>query len=360
MGRYKQPNSNVIVDRTTGDPADVNSDSQLSVESEIVDASGKNYLLTTGSRAPVELYDSNDRNLDLTAQKDVPVTLRDANGRVYELTAQDLAPVALHDANGTELEMESDGSVPNMPYGEYLHEVVKGSFPGKTSLFKFGRSDTISTTEQVIWDGGGGAAYEFPTVLETITIVSNSANDVAAGTGARTMIVYGLDDNYDEVSDVITLTGTTPVVTTQTYRRVHRAFVLTAGTNSILGGANDGTITITHTTSTQVLAQIKPNNGQTLMGIYTIPAGKTFFITGLSLSVGQGKDCTFYVRTRNGITSADSFSVKYSSEMYEAAFTTALTTPFRISEKSDMCITAITSAGSIEASVSWGGILIDN
>lgn len=253
------------------------------------------------------------------------------------------------------------GNLPIMPHGEYLHEVVKGTFPGKTTMFKFARTDTVTTDETIIWDGAAETEdYEFPTIVSTVTVVSDDPVDTAAGIGARLVIIFGLDEDRNEIFDLIPMTGTDPVTTTQTYARLYRMIVLTCGTNSVLGGANHGTITATHTTGGQLLAQMHPHKGQTLMGIYTVPAGKTLNITGLSLSVGRGKDCTFYVRTRNGETADDSFSVKYSLELYETAFTTPLTAPVRISEKVDMVVTALTSVGTVAASASWGGVVEDN
>ena len=270
--------------------------------------------------------------------------------------------VIISDPDCKELELWQDdkNSIPNKPTGNYLQEVALGNIVGQESIFKFGRSEDIDTTERLIWDGAGGPTFEFPETLETITIVSDSVNDAAAGTGARTIIVYGLDDDFNSVFVVETLTGTTPVVTTQTFRRVYRAFILTSGTNSIIGDANDGTITITHTTSTQILALILPNNGQTLMSQYTIPAGKSFAFTGITLSVGQGKTCTFQVRMRNGTTPGDAFSVKFSMELYQSVFTSTLSVPFIVPEKTDMAFTATAAIGTLVAAISWDGVLIDN
>ena len=64
------------------------------------------------------------------------------------------------------------------------------------------------------------------------------------------------------------MNGLTPVVTTGLFLRVYRARVVTAGST----GTNEGTITMTNTTSSNVIAQISVDNsgfGQTLMaGLY--------------------------------------------------------------------------------------------
>ena len=78
--------------------------------------------------------------------------------------------------------------------------------------------------------------------------------------------------------------GTTTVTTTQQFLRVFRMSVETAGSF----GNNEGTITATYTGGADVAATISPGNGQTLMALYTIPAGYTGYL--LSIDVSSGKD----------------------------------------------------------------------
>ena len=224
------------------------------------------------------------------------------------------------------------------------------------SEFKFGLNPAVGTTEEVIWDGGGN--YTFLTSAETMDIVSTDADDTLGGTGAQTMIIYGLNTNWKETNQVIILDGTSIITTDTAFLRVFRAIVLTSGTNTPIGNANEGTITITSHITTTLQAQIGVNNGQTLMCVYTVPAGKTAYITGLALGVGQGKECTFTAKFRNGVNGA--FSVKFSLTLYQSAYTGSLVIPLKIPEKVDMVITGITAAGTVKANASFGMILKDN
>lgn len=78
------------------------------------------------------------------------------------------------------------------------------------------------------------------TVADRVEVASASANDTAAGTGARTIKVYGLDKDYNPLIETITLNGQTPVVGTLNFIRVFAAYVATAGS----GGVNAGDIAI--------------------------------------------------------------------------------------------------------------------
>ncbi len=244
---------------------------------------------------------------------------------------------------------------PNVEKG-WMQYIAEDLLYGYNSEFKFGQNTAVGTTEEVIWDGGG--TYVFLTSADSMKIVSTSADDSLGGSGANTMIVYGLDSDWNEVSEFIILTGTDTVKTTTKFLRVYRAMVLTSGTNTPIGDANLGTLTISSATAITLQAQIGIGNGQTLMCVYTVPADKTAYITGLSFGVGQGKECTFKAKFRNGVDGA--FSVKYSLTLYQSAYLGMLQVPLKIPEKIDMVITGITAAGTVVANASFGMILKDN
>lgn len=239
-------------------------------------------------------------------------------------------------------------------------DVIRGAYPHIASLFKFGRSAAISSTESVVWDGGG--TYTFQPAAETVEAVSTSAEDNGTGDGARTLFILGLDADYNEVSELIVLNGLTPVVTTQTFLRIFRAIVVTSGLPSLIGDANLGVVTITGSDSTLKVAEIVVGNGQTLMTVYTVPANRTLFITGVSASVGEGKSANFKFKFRNGADPAtNAFSVKYTLELFESPFTSPLSAPLRIPEKTDMAVTAATLlGGTLVGSVAFSGYLYDN
>lgn len=231
--------------------------------------------------------------------------------------------------------------------------LAEGKLIGYSSEFKFGENPVIGTTEEVIWDGGG--TYTFLTDADSMKIVSTSADDSLGGSGANTMIVYGLDSNWNEISELVTLDGTDTVTTTAKFLRVFRALVLTSGTSTPIGDANLGMLTISTATAITLQAQIGVGNGQTLMCVYTIPAGKVGYVTGISFAVGEGKECTFRAKFRNGQGGA--FSVKFSLTLYQNSYIGSMQTPLRIPEKIDMVITGITATGTVKANASFGMIL---
>ena len=65
--------------------------------------------------------------------------------------------------------------------------------------------------------------YTFPTAAAQMSLVSTSASDTAV-----TVLILGLDADYNPISEVKTLTGTTPITTTNSYFRIND-IVCTAG-----------------------------------------------------------------------------------------------------------------------------------
>ena len=218
-----------------------------------------------------------------------------------------------------------------MPVDHY--RMGLGLEPGITHVHKFGNNPVIATTSdpEDIWDGGG--IWLAPTAARIHNIVSTSDVDGKTGSpssaGARTLRVVGLTSwSTAEESEDITLDGTTNVPTVKSYVIIHRMYVLTSGATS----ANVGTITATAVDDGTITAQIEATNGQTLMAIYGIPSGFTFFLGRLSATIGKSggsgaaadikllyspnpdtEETVFLVKSQFGLTTTgtSAFSVRF-------------------------------------------------
>lgn len=135
-------------------------------------------------------------------------------------------------------------------------------------VHKFGQIPSIDSGSEPadIWDGGGIYPGFIPT-WGTVILSSTSAEDDAspAGTGAWTVEIQGINAFGFATTEVQIMNGMGNV-SNGNMHRVFRMKVLTAGTHF----TNVGTITATIGGVT--VAQILPDNGQTLMAVYTVPA----------------------------------------------------------------------------------------
>lgn len=156
-------------------------------------------------------------------------------------------------------------------------QVARGHIEGHKTLFKFGNNADINGSLETIWSHGG--LYVYPAAAIQMKVSSSSADDTALGTGARTVFVYGLDADYNEITETVTLAGQTAVLTTQSYLRVSRAYVVTAGSGGTAAGTiYVGTGVVTAGVPATVYAEIALGENQTTMAVWTVPAKHTLYI----------------------------------------------------------------------------------
>jgi hypothetical protein len=193
---------------------------------------------------------------------------------------------------------------------DFYLEVAKGNVDGHSSMNKFGHNPSISTATdpEDVWSAGGVYAF-YPTTAQAMEVLSSDDEDGGAGgdTGALTIQVYGLDSNWDEQEETVILNGTTIVNLGNTYIRMYRIMVLTAGS----AGTNVGDIDVRIAGAGATGAYVAADDGQTQQAIYTIPNGKTgYFIKGyVGISKGGGAaaaaaEFKWKARANNGTTGA--------------------------------------------------------
>src|SRR6478736_1447214 len=84
---------------------------------------------------------------------------------------------------------------------EFYLQVSRGQIPGHRSITRAGLNQDIdSGAYESLWDHGG--LYVFPPSASVMTVSSSSTADAVAGTGARTVLVAGLDANYAEIQEI--------------------------------------------------------------------------------------------------------------------------------------------------------------
>lgn len=206
-------------------------------------------------------------------------TNTDATAQTYlrlQVLLGEYAP--LNTARNASIQADADAVVVRAVDAEI--DIAQGLYVGYSITNKFGYNADIDSgsVPEDIWEGGGVYTGFPDSTAETVDILSSSAADTAAGTGARTVRIIGLDSNYDVLQETITLNGTTPATSVGVYRRVHTASVTTAGS----GGVNVGTITIRHTTTTaNVFQQMQIGRNQTNSSGFTVPAGYTGYLRAI-------------------------------------------------------------------------------
>jgi hypothetical protein len=245
-------------------------------------------------------------------------------------------------------------------YEPFELQVARSQVDGHTAVFVSGYNTSVGTTYETIWSES--TVYSYPASASVMTISSSSASDTAAGTGARTITIYGLDGSYNQINETVSLNGQTGVSTTNSYLRVLHLFVNTAGS----GGAAAGTIyagtgTVTTGKPANVYGVYTADGGATAC-IYTVPAGYTGYIfdflcsSGVSAVANAFSSIGLYGRPYGGV-----FDNTIQGRCANGgAFTIPLNYPIAFSEKSDIEVRALSSTAGANVTANFSILLIKN
>jgi len=224
-------------------------------------------------------------------------------------------------------------------------QVSRGQIPGHSVLHKFGAVPSMSiNTTGTIWDIDDTLyPWSALTSAGTLTVDRASASDAN-----KTITIQGLDADYNQISENVTLTNATGNATTQSFIRVYRAFMHNGS------AANVGNINIK--ISTTIIARITAGKAQTLMGVYTVPAGYSLYLTQGVMSVQSGADATGNFFVRYGGESA--FRIAHTFEVASAEYFYAFHAPFKLPEKSDIDIRADLRSNNARITAAFDAYLI--
>lgn len=123
------------------------------------------------------------------------------------------------------------------------------------------------TIPEDIWSGGG--LYPWMTTTTSLEIVSSVANDSSADTGARTVLISGLRDDFTEISQVVSMNGLTPVPIPTGLFRIQSAAPTTAGSF----GTNQGNLIIRDAGGGTTRAIVPAGYGIIRQSQFTVPSG---------------------------------------------------------------------------------------
>lgn len=171
----------------------------------------------------------------------------------------------------------------------------------------------------------------------------------------------GLDANYNEISETVTLNGQTAVNTTLSYLRVQSLRVTTVGSGGTAAGIiYVGTGVVTAGVPATSYGEIAVGNNASLMAHYTIPAGYTGYFTYGNIGAGQltgSHQITGKLLTSNGggirTTAA---IVAFGAGVQNFTFSE----PIAIPEKTDIEAAAVSSAGNAVVSATIQLVLVKN
>lgn len=240
-----------------------------------------------------------------------------------------------------------------------------GRVSGVTTWNKFGYNEDVDTTTdpEVIAEFGGVFNQKIDNA-ELLDIVSTSTEDDAAGTGVRTLVIFGVGGSAagdrNIITDVVTMDGTTSVSSNLRFWGINRMTIFQSGT----AGSNVGTITATAATSGNTMASMPTEEGTTQQMIFYVPENYQFLATWLDLNAlkisgGGNPKVTFKGWVYSEV-------VDSTFEVYRGSINTVDTQelqltpgePFVVGEKSILWFTAETDTNNAPVRGRFSGKLI--
>jgi hypothetical protein len=203
----------------------------------------------------------------------------------------------------------------------------------------FGFNNAIGTEFIAAWENA--VAYVYPSTSLQMTAVSSNTSDIAV-----TILISGLDENYNRISNTVTLNGSSNVSIGSFYRIND---VITLSGNAL------GNVTIANSGTTY--AKVDAGAGKNQASIFTVPAGHEFYlyrIDAFCASAAQNNRIIFF---RNFVRQPNGTILQVAQTSFLEQMNIQRRIPFRYTEKTDIQLQVRGSGGTQEIGVFAEGIL---
>lgn len=222
-------------------------------------------------------------------------------------------------------------------------QVSRGQIQGHSVQNIFGYNTSVSAGDFIpAWFLP--QSYIYPVSAINMTVHSNVTADVGT-----TVKITGLDSNYDEITEIVTVDLTaTANTTTQKFLRVNDLIHLNTD-------GNDGTIQVVN--GGTVYGGIRPKEGKAQSAVYTVPRGHSFYlnrISAFSADSTAGKPAIF----NNFTSNPEGVNLNVARSTFNGSMNIERQYPFKYTEKTDIQGQLKSLSGTHEMSVFFEGILI--
>lgn len=235
---------------------------------------------------------------------------------------------------------DKDGNIINTFGAASNIPIAAGLVDGYSHINKFGFTGDDVNSTTTIWDGNtAGNYYPWPSTAGVASVASSS-------NAGATVEIQGLDENYNLQTANATIGGST----TEQFIRIFRARMIDVNNDDDVDISIGGT----------VVAKILEDNGQTLMAVYTIPAGKTGYFMQFQGTTDKVNAPIKFKLMARPFDNGSAFNIKgqFGSQGGNPVhFNYAV--PLVFTEKTDIKID-IAAGGTVGAGATFDIILVDN
>ena len=189
------------------------------------------------------------------------------------------------------------------------HQLLKG-----VSTFNLSCRGDLTTNDHLLELDSVAHAGHFYTSNthdeKNLNITSTSTHDNVAGIGARKIKITGLNNQFKELSEVITLVGTGVNTTSHNYTEVNKAEVIDTAPTGLQN--NGGTIKIYDSTSgvSNPMCIIPIGHGLSMNPQFCVPKGHSLLLHKLAVEYHCEDDSSLFLNKYEWITSPHNSIIK--------------------------------------------------
>ncbi len=220
-------------------------------------------------------------------------------------------------------------------------QVARGQIPGHSIRNLFGTNPSIGTSFVTPWENN--TALPFLSAEQNLSFVSTVAGDVDIK-----ISVSGVDQNYAEVSEVVTLLGTLPVTTTNKFFRI----------NDILTVFGNPAGDVTASYNAGVYAKIIAGRGKNQAAVFTVPAGHSFYLGRIDAFTATANNDTKIMTFRNRVTYSDGRVFNVAQTNFVERMDIARNLPFKVPEKATIEFQVKMSSNTADIGIFGDGVLV--
>lgn len=231
--------------------------------------------------------------------------------------------------------------------GGILTDALKASSGGKLfdiiPLLKFMYNPNSSTSaEEDVWSAGG-----------TLQRLSSAEKLVITSPDALDIIIRGVDNDYNLITETVTSNGVDPATTVNEFLSVYSSQIDPSSAN-----VNSGVITGVAELALDLQFQIEAGDGQTQMCHFVVPAGYTCFLySTLSICSRNDDALVSFQISENGGAYITKLPIEVSDATPPLSFCDY---PLAISEKSWIRLRAKAETNNTRISSNYRIVLFDN
>lgn len=222
-------------------------------------------------------------------------------------------------------------------------QVSRGQISYHSVVNIFGTATAIGTAYRTPWELANTNALPLISTASQLDVASSDAADTS-----QVVQLQGLDADYNQITENISLNGTSTITTTQSFKAIN-GFVTISG--NCAGN-------VTAKISSVVYAQITAGAGRNQAAIYTVPAGFSFYLARIDAFSATATGASKFVTFNNKNTFSDGRVFNVATTTFAQRMDIMRILPFKVPAKTTLEFQAKLNSSTAEVGIFGEGYLV--